>query len=73
MNNNNNNIMVTIIATIIIMAIGYGIALFVVSMVTHTEYMRLLTSPYTIMTFVFLIALELYSIIKRSKDNDDKK
>ena len=53
MNNNNNNIMVTIIATIIIMAIGYGVALFVVSMVTHTEYTRLLTSPYTIMTFVF--------------------
>ena len=29
------------------------------------------TSPYTITTFVFLTGLEIYNIIKKSKENDE--
>ncbi len=73
MPNKPNNLGFMIIFTVVFMMAGYGIALFVVSLVTHTEYTRLLTSPYTITTFIFLTGLEIYNIIKKSKENDEDK
>lgn len=71
-NQENNNIIVTIISTIVLMIIGYAIALFVVSLVTHTEFTRLLTSPYTFFMFIAILGFELFNILTRNKKKDDK-
>ena len=72
MENKPNNLIALIIVAIITTCLGYAIALFLVSLVTKTEFVRLLTSPYTLCTFIALMGFEIYGVIKKNKQSEDK-
>ncbi len=71
MDNKPNNIVGLVITAMISTILGYAIALFVVSLITKTEYIRLLTSPYALCSLIALMGFEIYGVLKKNKQDKE--